>query len=316
MFKMFIPKRENISKINKAVIIKFLLIVIPPSIPDVFSLGEACANDVSIIIYISNIFLLVRLHLTINLLVYNKMGLFSFVETFFFVSLGITFILILLLVYHFRQRFITLEQKCDTMFELINNIVMELNNGNRVERGIIQSDPNILFYPAPEGHAPVNTDIEEMNDSDVEDDSEDEDSGDESDDEESSEASSDDEESEYDVQDAGDENSVKVILFDQPDMVEISEIPNDTNEVSDNENENDVATELLQTDARVVVEKLEDKHLENNEQTNQEDNANEVYRKMNIQALKALVITKGLCSDPSKMKKTELVKMLETNDHM
>jgi hypothetical protein len=203
------------------------------------------------------------------------------------------------------------------MFELINNIVMELNNGNRVERGIIQSDPNILFYPAPEGHAPVNTDIEEMNDSDVEDDSEDEDSGDESDDEESSEASSDDEESEYDVQDAGDENSVKVILFDQPDMVEISEIPNDTNEVSDNENENDVATELLQTDARVVVEKLEDKHLENNnEQTNQEDNANEVYRKMNIQALKALVITKGLCSDPSKMKKTELVKMLETNDHM
>ena len=245
------------------------------------------------------------------------MGLFSFVETFFFVSLGITFILILLLVYHFRQRFITLEQKCDTMFELINNIVMELNNGNRVERGIIQSDPNILFYPAPEGHAPVNTDIEEMNDSDVEDDIEDEDSGDESDDEESSEASSDDEESEYDVQDAGDENSVKVILFDQPDMVEISEIPNDTNEVSDNENENDVATELLQTDARVVVEKLEDKHLENNnEQTNQEDNANEVYRKMNIQALKALVITKGLCSDPSKMKKTELVKMLETNDHM
>lgn len=315
---MFIPKRENISKINKAVIIKFLLIVIPPSIPDVFSLGEACANDVSIIIYISNIFLLVRLHLTINLLVYNKMGLFSFVETFFFVSLGITFILILLLVYHFRQRFITLEQKCDTMFELINNIVLELNNGNRVERGIIQSDPNILFYPAPEGHSPANMDIEEMNDSDVEDDSEeDDDSGDESDDENSGEESSDEESDEDDVQEAGDENSVKVIMFDQPDTVDMSEIPNDTNEVSDNENENDTATELLHTDARVIVEKLEDKHLENNnEQTNQEDNANEVYRKMNIQALKALVITKGLCTDPSKMKKMELVKMLETNDHM
>lgn len=246
------------------------------------------------------------------------MGLFSFVETFFFVSLGITFILILLLVYHFRQRFITLEQKCDTMFELINNIVLELNNGNRVERGIIQSDPNILFYPAPEGHSPANMDIEEMNDSDVEDDSEeDEDSGEESDDENSGEESSDEESDEDDVQEAGDENSVKVIMFDQPDTVDMSEIPNDTNEVSDNENENDTATELLHTDARVIVEKLEDKHLENNnEQTNQEDNANEVYRKMNIQALKALVITKGLCTDPSKMKKMELVKMLETNDHM
>ena len=248
------------------------------------------------------------------------MGLFSFVETFFFVSLGITFILILLLVYHFRQRFITLEQKCDTMFELINNIVLELNNGNRVERGLIQSDPNILFYPAPESHAPVNTDIEEMNDSDVEEDSEeDDDSGEESDDENSGEESSDEESDEDDVQDAGDENSVKVILFDQPDKVDITEIATEIDDVSDNENENDTdtATELLHTDARVVVEKLEDKHLENNnEQTNQEDNANEVYRKMNIQALKAMVITKGLCTDPSKMKKMELVKMLETNDQM
>jgi len=41
-----------------------------------------------------------------------------------------------------------------------------------------------------------------------------------------------------------------------------------------------------------------------------EENSNDVYRKMTIQNLKTLVITKGLCSDPSKMKKAELLKML------
>jgi hypothetical protein len=38
----------------------------------------------------------------------------------------------------------------------------------------------------------------------------------------------------------------------------------------------------------------------------------EVYRKMNLNTLKTFVITKGLCSDPSKMKKTDLLKLIET----
>ena len=54
------------------------------------------------------------------------MGLFNYIDTFFFISLGITFILILLLVFHFKQRISTLEQKTETMFEIINNIVQEL----------------------------------------------------------------------------------------------------------------------------------------------------------------------------------------------
>ena len=56
------------------------------------------------------------------------MGLFNFIETFFFISLGITFMLILLLVYHFKQRLNTLEQKSNTMFEIINNIVSEITS--------------------------------------------------------------------------------------------------------------------------------------------------------------------------------------------
>ena len=114
------------------------------------------------------------------------MGLFSFVETFFFVSLGITFILILLLVYHFRQRFISLEQKCDTMFELINNIVTELNNERRSTHGFGVTTPPVLFYPEPDaptaagGQAEKSEPFTDMDDSDDDDeDSDDEDSDDE-----------------------------------------------------------------------------------------------------------------------------------------
>jgi len=56
------------------------------------------------------------------------MGFFNLIESFFFISLAITFVLILLLVYHFKQRVVTLEQKCDTMFDIINNVVKELNS--------------------------------------------------------------------------------------------------------------------------------------------------------------------------------------------
>jgi hypothetical protein len=54
------------------------------------------------------------------------MGFFSFIETFFFISLAITFVLIMLLVYHFKQRLSVVETKTDTMFEIMNNLLKEM----------------------------------------------------------------------------------------------------------------------------------------------------------------------------------------------
>ena len=54
------------------------------------------------------------------------MGIFSFIETFFFLSLAISFVLILLLVYHFKQRISLLEKKNDTMITIINDIAREM----------------------------------------------------------------------------------------------------------------------------------------------------------------------------------------------
>ena len=68
------------------------------------------------------------------------MGFFNFIETFFFISLGITFVLILLLVYHFKQRICTLEQKGNTMFEIVNGVVKELTN---IKRMVLQNSMGI-----------------------------------------------------------------------------------------------------------------------------------------------------------------------------
>ena len=249
------------------------------------------------------------------------MGLFSFVETFFFVSLGITFILILLLVYHFRQRFISLEQKCDTMFELINNIVTELNSERRSTHGFGVTSPPVLFYPEPDGHSALGgqaaktepfTDVDE--DDDVSDD-DDEDSDDEYSEDDEDE---DDEDSEYDGEHAHihiapleetDNNSVKVILLDQ--VEELTELPVDEMDDSDSD-DNDKPIDLVASEP-IVVEKLDVQHLEQvPAESHAEKAANEVYNKMSMQALKTLAITKGLSSDPSKMKKAELIKLLES----
>ena len=234
------------------------------------------------------------------------MGLFSFVETFFFVSLGITFILILLLVYHFRQRFVALEQKYDTMFDLINNIVTELNNDRQSAHGFGISEPHIMFSPEANGELPdvvsderTRTNMEEfrdMNDSDIDS----EDDGDDSEDDAYGDITS------FEVVD--DNNSVKVIMLDQVD--ELTELPSDTAEHSENE---EVVQLNLDAIDQVVVDKLDPTKLDHMlEETSLEKQSTDIYQKMSIQALKALVITKGLSTEPSKMKKAELVKLLES----
>ena len=246
------------------------------------------------------------------------MGLFSFIETFFFVSLGITFILILLLVYHFRQRFTTLEQKCDTMFELINNIVTELNTLRNVQPGFHPEEENISFHPEHmlqhAQHLERLNRVNEEGENDEEE-SDEEDSGEEeSNEEDSGEEESDEEDS---VQNANDENSVKIITLENADNGMLNELPDEMNYVSDNENEsNNEMLELNEMDT-VVVEKLEIKYLENmNNEQSQLEHTDEAYHKMSLQTLKGLVITKGLCSNPSKLKKNELLKLLESSDNM
>ena len=64
----------------------------------------------------------------------------------------------------------------------------------------------------------------------------------------------------------------------------------------------------------IQVNKLEDSiNLEESSIDTQSIDKKSVYKKMTVTTLKALVIEKGLNTDPSKLKKNELLQLLESN---
>jgi len=235
------------------------------------------------------------------------MGIFNYIDTFFFISLGITFILILLLVFHFKQRMTDLENKSETMFEIINNIVKEITS--------IKQMPFLNSCCEPKTCAYVGSTVVEhknvitLNDDKIivsDDDSDDEDEDDDSDDD-----SSDDE---YDSDEIPAlqilENNVKIISVDMGDVIEIEEPALS----EDNEESEEPVLENVQLD-NLKVEKVEEPapgEEETKDNITAGETSKEIYRKMTLPALKSLVITKGLSSDPSKLKKQDLLKLLES----
>lgn len=265
---------------------------------------------------------------------YFTMGFFNFIETFFFLSLGITFVLILLLVYHFKQRVTTLEQKCDTMFDILNTVVKELN-AVRNAQVMLQQFPFSQLRPGLSPHAVFNGDPSKIAVSDDDETSEDSsDVGDHSSDE--SHDNGTDEESEVDEGEESDDDdkmpplvetvssvdSVKIINVEIGDTIELDE--NILDPMSDMELENSTEETLeppqdLQPEDPIRVEKIDATEtleepvatLENTEPNTSMEIPKDMYRRMPLQNLKALVISKGLSSDPGRLKKIELVRMLE-----
>jgi hypothetical protein len=237
-------------------------------------------------------------------------------ETFFFISLGITFILILLLVYHFKQRLSTLEQKSDTMFDIINNVVKEMMviktmaSANQVAiPGLAsfmqtQRPLNEVFSQVHETkdislHEPAAEVQNIYLDEDREEDDSDEESSDvgesHSDDDSNGSVSSEDE---------------KVIISDDEDENLLSE------EIEELADEGEVKVVNIEVPAEeeepVLVNKVES-HAEEEELEEPvvEVSPIEEYKKLGTSALKTLVISKGLATDVSKLKKNQLLSILE-----
>jgi len=275
------------------------------------------------------------------------MGIFNYIDTFFFISLGITFVLILLLVFHFKQQIVSLEHKNDTMFEIINNIVKEITyvksavfsqpqfHMNDHDEFINLTANEIQNKQYIENKIVVSDDdVRTEDSSDDDDDDEEQDGDDDDDDEEQDGDDDDDDEEQY-----GDENEykvkyekenissnqygVKVINVEFGDNIEVSdnitEIYDDNNETENETNNIDeLNSKILEDTSDIIVEKIniQENDLDNNinnEDNPQIENIKEVYRKMTLLQLKTLVISKGLTSDSSKMRKPELLKLLESN---
>jgi len=224
------------------------------------------------------------------------MPAFNFMETFFFLSLGITFVLLLVLVYHFKQKIAKTEEKVDTLFDIIQGLAKETADlRSRVAY--------VLHRPAFSGdqifsqfHV-VNEDMDEN------------------------------------------ENSMRIHIQEldlgKPDGTgNLGEIRDITDDIIDDDDEDDYDEDTTKDDnedgddedevdidmsnrAPFMKIKVEDDTLPVNHEVDTsldiEETSNtgtEPYKKMNLVALKQLVVSKGLVKDASKLKKHEILKLL------
>jgi hypothetical protein len=230
------------------------------------------------------------------------MGFFNFIETFFFISLAITFILIMMLVYHFKDRLSILENKCDTMYNIIDDMAKEVNQLHAVcskPKPIVQDPPFHMHVPQffPQPNFFTNKIIVSDNeDSDYS-------SDEESDDEREREG----------------ENSDDGIVITESEIINhevLAEIDDSLNvpitEVVDVPEDSSPIEELVEEDVQVSHEEdvqVLSQEEDGNDSIGQDIDTN-VYKKMEVSALRSLVLSKGLATDVKKLKKTELIDLL------
>jgi hypothetical protein len=218
------------------------------------------------------------------------------IETFFFISLAVIFILLIALVYHFHQKFVTVEQRVNNVIEIINSVVKEMQNLKTAQ----QLQQKCCPVPSPQKNPFVsssecinisadsfiqtnefslgenmnladNLNIESGSESESEYDSDDSDFESESDDEEK-------------IVVSDDEDNIDPIVLD---VVEVAESKNDTQQI--NEAKEDLETSELAESISII--------------------SNTDFKKMDISQLRAIASAKGI--DAKKMKKADLLKILE-----
>jgi hypothetical protein len=256
------------------------------------------------------------------------MGFFNFIENFFFLSLAITFVLILLLVYHFKQRITSLEQKNDTMFEIANGLVKEVG---AMKAYILNTMSTQMNYPFSSVSLHK---INEMNsDHDVVEEEEDDDdiAGEEyGDDEDDDDIAGEEYEGEEDVIEEyeGEEANVEEIndiYVEDNDAVIIHDI-DETNEdeeelkiveVTLSETENgDLDTKEKDSEKELKVNKIETEPSSVNDIQAEHSTKPDLdsYKKMNVNQLKAFIIEKGYTTDFKNLKRNDLIKIIEDNE--
>jgi uncharacterized membrane protein YjfL (UPF0719 family) len=295
------------------------------------------------------------------------MGFFNLIETSFFVSLAITFILVFLLVYFFKQKLNVLETKYDAMLTIVGNVVKEVNilrqaimhtsvlhNMNSPASIVVNTVPHQTHqYPMHtiEELIESESDSETHYSEDEEDDREDKQNihmireectmnepyeldREESDSEYESESDSDSEVNEELILDNLEEypelNRDDDIKFDATpieldidttispslDIVSTLEIPESISHeyleetIAIDSEEPSVPT-YSGPDGLLDITYEQEELEETVEKQIPENEEKESYKKMNIHQLKSLVMAKGLASDASKMKKNELIRILE-----
>lgn len=215
---------------------------------------------------------------------------FNLFESFFLMSLGITFSLILILFYHFKERIRFIENKTDNLFSLIQDLAEELKKPNydKLNSG---SPYNVLNNENQPGspfvgnvaldQVLIGTDLKnfENNLEEVE---------------MEEDVDNIDELSDFVESDIEEEDDEKVIEDD------------DEEEDIEDDDENENFEKITIPDIKIVKQ---DTETEETHESNKRIN----FKKMHVGDLRAMIIEKGLCEDPSKMKKGELIELIKNH---
>ena len=238
------------------------------------------------------------------------MGLFSLLETFFFISLAITFVLIIMLVYHFKGRLVSIEDRYHTMFDIVNSLVKEMKNLRDTmiqvqaqAQAQAQAQPPQLERSPFGGNAPTGFPTElfrlfqsgpGMFPSSRVGENEQEEEDDEQEDNYRkivvSDTELDDEEYDEDEDDDDNENNVRVI------SVDITE-PNESVSLAELEDPVDIDITPEDEEEELNIDETDEQPMD--------------YRKLDVSYLKTMVLTRGLATDTKKMKKLDLIRLLE-----
>ena len=218
----------------------------------------------------------------------------SFMNTFFVASILICCLLVLMLIYNFRQRLSTLETNYKLALEMMNNVVqkMELIENNVASGGEVQHSQELNIPMVSQQQYNV---LEQQDDEDE--------------DGECEQLSDDDDEDENGSDEEGDEDDED----DDDDDEDDDEDENGSDEDDDEEDEN-----VAESKENNVVEQQEDMDDDNTISTEDgkemartlETDGEMDYEKMNLTQLRALVKTRGLSSSVSKMKKADALALL------
>lgn len=217
---------------------------------------------------------------------------FSFMETSFVISLGITFVLLLLLIYHFKQRLTVTESKQDTMFEIINNLAQELSN---IKMSLSLMNRPSTPYPHNVSNEPVSNENVKIYEQMVDLVNEDEDSDYE------------DSDDEYSTDEDSDDENDKIIVSEEEDNISVEEI----RPTEDVDNSEELVIDILEniqtnTQGPKSLDSEQPQEVEIEEEIEKPD-----FSKMNLGTLKTYIIEQGWVEDASKMKKAQILSLIQ-----
>ena len=204
----------------------------------------------------------------------------SFMNTFFVASILICCLLVLMLIYNFRQRLNTIESNYKLTLDMLNNVVQKMAMiENGASGGYATEELNVPPYMEINEHQYKEGECEESEGEESE--------GEESEGEESEGEESEGEESEGEESEGEEDNNVV------PEFVMVSESEIEVDELDEIGDDNTISTE----DGKEMA-------------LNLENEGELIYEKMSLTQLRALVKSRGLSSSVSKMKKADALVLL------